>query len=295
MSESETQQFHGTGMMKASKLISRRTFMYGLCGNIVGAVSVGSYSRLLEPRWVEIKNVEIAVDSLPKKFEGMTIAQMSDIHHCKYVPREFIRQCVRKVNALLPDVIVLTGDYVYGSHSYVSSVSGELAELKAKEGVFAVLGNHDDKDATFESFSQKGIHVFVNGHVPLTRGKDHLFLAGVDDLWEGQLNVETTLKGTDDKPKIVLCHNPDAIEIIKKTDADLVIAGHTHGGQVSLPLYGPPVVYSKFGARYASGLFREGKTAMYVNKGIGISNFPIRFLARPEITLFTLRNGIQTS
>lgn len=274
-------------------MISRRTFIYGLCGNIVGAVSVGSYSRLLEPRWVEIKNIEISVESLPKKFEGMTIAQMSDIHHCKYVSREFIRQCVRKVNALLPDVIALTGDYVFGSHSLVPSVSEELAELKAKEGVFAVLGNHDGKDATVESFSQKGIHVLVNDYVPLTRENDHLFLVGVDDLWEGQLNMKTALKGTDDKPKIVLCHNPDAIEIIKKTDAALVIAGHTHGGQVSLPLYGPPIVYSKFGARYASGLFREGKTAMYVNKGIGISNFPIRFLARPEITLFTLRNSLQ--
>ena len=274
-------------------MISRRAFIYGLCGNIVGVASVGSYSRLLEPRWVEVKNVEIAVDSLPKKFEGMTIAQMSDIHHCKYVSREFIRQCVRKVNALRPDVIALTGDYVFGAHSLVLSVSEELAELQAKEGVFAVLGNHDDKDATFESFSQKGIHVFINNHVPLNRGKEHLFLAGVDDLWEGKLNVETALEGTDNAPKIVLCHNPDAIEIIKKTDAALVIAGHTHGGQVSLPLYGPPIVYSKFGARYASGLFREGRTAMYVNKGIGISNFPIRFFARPEITLITLRNTIQ--
>jgi len=76
--------------------------------------------------------------------------------------------------------------------------------------------------------------------------------------------------------------------MIKATDVDFVMAGHTHGGQVSLPLYGTPVVYSKFGARYAAGLFREGKTWMYVNKGIGISSFPVRFCARPEITLFTL-------
>ena len=104
------------------------------------------------------------------------------------------------------------------------------------------------------------------------------------------MDLARTLKGTDDKPKILLVHNPDAIEMIKATDVDFVMAGHTHGGQVSLPLYGPLVVYSKFGARYAAGLFREGRTMMYVNKGIGISGFPVRFCARPEITLFTLRN-----
>ena len=176
---------------------------------------------------------------------------------------------------------------------FISSVAEELAELKAKEGVFAVLGNHDNKDETTGALAEKGIRVLINEHIPLYRKKDYLFIAGVDDLWAGKLNIETTLNGTDDKPKIVLCHNPDAIEKIKHTHVDFVMAGHTHGGQVSLPLYGPPVVYSKFGARYASGLFHEEKTIMYVNKGIGVSNFPVRFFARPEITLFTLQNSAQ--
>lgn len=273
-------------------MISRRTFLRGLFGS-GGIVSLGCYSCLLEPRWVEINNIDIKMNALPKRFEGMTIAQLSDIHHCKYVPREFIRRCVRKVNALSADVIVLTGDYIYGSHTFLTPVAEELAELRAKEGVFAVLGNHDTKDDTPDALSKKGIQVLINKHVPLYRQKDYLFLAGVDDLWRGRLDLKTTLKGTDDKPKILLCHNPDAIEMIKRTDIDFVIAGHTHGGQVSLPLYGPPFVYSKFGTRYAAGLFREGKSIMYVNKGIGVSNFPVRFFARPEITLFTLKNNSQ--
>jgi len=274
-------------------MISRRMFIQGACGYVLGVMSVGSYSCLLEPRWIEIKNISINVHALPKRFEGMTIAQLSDIHHCKYVSREFIKNCVRKVNALSPDIVALTGDFVYGSREFISSVAEELSELKAKEGVFAVLGNHDNKDETTGALAEKGIRVLINEHIPLYRKKDYLFIAGVDDLWAGKLNIETTLNGTDDKPKILLCHNPDAIEKIKHTHVDFVMAGHTHGGQVCLPLYGPPVVYSKFGARYASGLFHEGKTIMYVNKGIGVSNFPIRFFARPEITLFTLQNSLQ--
>lgn len=274
-------------------MISRRMFIQGACGYVLGVMSVGSYSCLLEPRWIEIKNISINVHALPKRFEGMTIAQLSDIHHCKYVSREFIKNCVRKVNALSPDIVALTGDFVYGSKEFISSVAEELSELKAKEGVFAVLGNHDNKDETTGALAEKGIRVLINEHIPLYRKKDYLFIAGVDDLWAGKLNIETTLNGTDDKPKLLLCHNPDAIEKIKHTNVDFVMAGHTHGGQVCLPLYGPPVVYSKFGARYASGLFHEGKTIMYVNKGIGVSNFPIRFFARPEITLFTLQNSLQ--
>jgi len=275
-------------------MISRRMFIQGALGCALGGISIGSYSRLFEPRWVEINKVDIYIDSLPKRFQMMTIAQLSDIHHCKYVPREFVRKCVRKVNALSPDIIALTGDYVYNSESFLPAVAEELAELRAKEGVFAVLGNHDKKYITLDILSRKGIQVLINKHTLLYRKKEYLFIAGVDDLWRGRLDIKTTLKGTDHQPKILLCHNPDAIETIKHTDIDFVMAGHTHGGQVSVPLYGPPVVYSKFGARYAAGLFHEGNTIMYVNKGIGVSYFPIRFFARPEITLFTLQNSLQS-
>ncbi|HLE87202.1 MAG TPA: metallophosphoesterase [Candidatus Brocadiaceae bacterium] len=275
-------------------MISRRTFIHGACGYVLGVLSVGSYSRFLEPRWVEIKNVVIGINNLPKRFGGMSIVQLSDIHHCEYVPREFIRKCVWKVNTLSPDIIVLTGDFVYGSNAFIPSVAEELSELKSKEGVYAVLGNHDNKELTFDILSKKGIHVLINEHIPLYRKKDYLFIAGVDDLWRGNMDLDATLKGMDDKPKILLSHNPDAIEMIKHTGIDFVMAGHTHGGQVCLPLYGPPVVYSKFGARYAAGLFHEEKTIMYVNKGIGVSNFPVRFFARPEITLFTLQNSLQS-
>ena len=272
-------------------MISRRKFIQSafVCG--IGAISVGSYSRIFEPRWIEINNVAIKLRALPRRFEGMTIAQLSDIHHCEYTPREFVRKCVRKVNALSPDIIVLTGDYIYGSNTFLLPVAKELAELKAKEGVFAVIGNHDIKGDTSDAFRKVGIHLLINEHIPLYRGKDYLFIVGVDDLYKGRTDLVKALRGTDDKPKILLSHTPDAIKMIKQTDVDFVMAGHTHGGQIRLPVFGPLVTRSIFGSRYAAGLFHEGKTIMYVNKGIGVSGFPVRFFVRPEITLFTLRNS----
>src|SRR3989338_8262732 len=143
-------------------MISRRMFIQGALGCALCGISIGSYSRLFEPRWVEINKVDIYIDSLPKRFQMMTIAQLSDIHHCKYVPREFVRRCVRKVNALSPDIIALTGDYIYGSKEFISPVAEELSELKAKEGVFAVFGNHDCRDITADILSKKGICVLIN-------------------------------------------------------------------------------------------------------------------------------------
>ncbi|TVM03987.1 MAG: metallophosphoesterase [Candidatus Brocadia sp. WS118] len=270
-------------------MISRRMFMRGALGCGFGVLSVGGYSRLLEPRWVEINTIGINISGLPKRFEGMTIAHVSDIHHCKYVSREFVRRCVRKVNALCPDIIVLTGDYIYCSREFLFPVAEELSGLQAREGVFAVVGNHDNKDQTVHVLSKAGIRVLVNEHVALYRKNDYLFIAGVDDLWRGRVDLRRTLQGTDDKPKLLLAHNPDVIEMAKGADVDLVMAGHTHGGQVNFPFYGHQVAYGRSGVRYTAGLFYEGNTTMYVNRGIGVSWLPVRFLARPEITLFTLQ------
>src|SRR3972149_575040 len=127
-------------------MISRRMFIQGACGTVLGVMSVGSYSYFLEPRWIELKNIIIKIHALPKQFEGMTIAQLSDIHHSKYVPREFVRRCVRKVNALSPDIIALTGDYIYGAQDSCIPVAAHIARQSPVHSVCCVLNNHDCRD-----------------------------------------------------------------------------------------------------------------------------------------------------
>ena len=269
-------------------MISRRTFLLSALGCGIGPTAIGGYSRLIEPRWVDVNHVRIKMNTLPKRFEGFTIVQLSDFHHCKWVPAEFIRKCVRRVNALSPDIIALTGDFVHDSDDYLPSVVEELSHLKAKEGVFAVPGNHDNKELTLYTFSKNGIRLLINETVPLYRKNDYILIAGVDDLWLGAADVEKTLRGGNGEPTIMLSHNPDIVTGIKHGNVDFVMAGHTHGGQIYVPFVKPKIMYPQFDTPYISGIFRVGKTTLYVNKGIGTSSYPVRFLARPEITVFTL-------
>ncbi|MEK7288617.1 MAG: metallophosphoesterase [Planctomycetota bacterium] len=269
-------------------MISRRTFLLGALGCGIGPTAIGGYSRLIEPRWVDVNHIHIKVNTLPKRFEGFTIVQLSDIHHCKYVPAEFIRKCVRQVNALSPDIVALTGDFVHDSDTYLPSVVEELSHLKAKEGVFAVPGNHDNKELTLYALSKSGIRLLINELVPLYRKNDYILIAGVDDLWLGTADVDKTLRDVNGEPTIMLSHNPDIVAAIKRENVDFVMAGHTHGGQIYIPFVKPTIMYPQFDTLYISGMFRVGKTTLYVNKGIGTSSYPVRFLARPEISVFTL-------
>lgn len=270
-------------------MISRRTFLLGALGCGVGPIAVGGYSRLIEPRWVEINHICIKISALPKRFEGFTIAQLSDIHHCKHVPVEFVRKCVRQVNALSPDIIALTGDFISDSDTYLSPVVEELSRLEAREGIFAVPGNHDNKELTLYTLSKRGIRLLINELVPLYRKNEYILIAGVDDLWLGTLDIDRTLRYSNGEPTIMLSHNPDIITAVKHKNVDFIMAGHTHGGQISIPFVKPTVMFPQFDTPYMAGLFREGKTTLYVNKGIGTSTYPVRFFARPEISFFTLQ------
>lgn len=272
-------------------MISRREFLLGALGCGAGTTAVGGYSRLIEPRWVDINHIHIKINALPKRFEGFTIAQLSDIHHCKYVPAGFIRKCVRQVNALSPDIIALTGDFVHDSDQRLPSVAEELSHLKAKEGVFAVPGNHDNRELTLYALSKKGIRLLINELVPLYRKNDYILIAGVDDLWRGTADIDKTLRDVNGEPTIMLSHNPDIMTGIKHGNVDFVMAGHTHGGQIYIPFVKPSAMFPQFDTPYMAGLFRVGKTALYVNKGIGTSSYPVRFFARPEISFFTLQRG----
>ncbi len=204
------------------------------------------------------------------------------------------------------DVIVLTGDFVYGSAEYSWPCAQQLAPLRARYGVYAVLGNHDiwtDADVVAGSLSQAGITVLRNERRALDVRGARLWLLGIEDtgytgaffddfraMWQEPRDALAALleRIAADEPRLLLVHNPDFTEMLPEGRIDLALCGHTHGGQVCLPLVGAPIVPSCFGQKYASGLVQGPSTLVYVSRGVGLISPALRFNCRPEVTRLTL-------
>jgi predicted MPP superfamily phosphohydrolase len=263
----------------------------------------------MEPRWIEVVRLGVLLPGLPEGLDGFTVAQVSDLHLGPYVSIDHVRRSVSITNDLGADLVVLTGDYVYGSASYSAACAQELVALKAPYGVYAVLGNHDmwagPRQVT-EDLIAAGITVLRNDRQPLDMGPARLWLLGIKDtgytggpfgefraVWqENRDALAALLDGIPaDEPRLLLAHNPDFNEMLPPGRIDLALCGHTHGGQVRLPLLGAPVVPSSFGQKYASGLVQGPNSPVYVTRGIGLIPPPVRINCRPEVTLLQLRRG----
>lgn len=246
---------------------------------------------------VEVSRVEVKIADLPREFDGMTIAQMSDIHHGPYTGLDYIDRCVRIVNGLTPDLIALTGDFTFSGRRYVEPCAEVLKSLKARVGVYVAIGNHDyyvGASYVARAMRQAGFTVLVDEHDRLELRGEQLCLIGVDDYLYGNTNLHRVMRDVPRKrPKIVLSHNPDFIEefAIKNKHIDLMISGHTHGGQIRLPLIGAPQISSDYGQKYAIGLNQRDAMQVYTTRGIGTILLPTRFDCPPEIVLYTLRTA----
>lgn len=301
------------GGTEEGRRLSRRRFLQLGCGALLAGVATCAsgplYSTQVEPRWIEVVRLDVALRGLSKTLDGFSIAQVSDVHLGPYVSIDHVRRSVAITNGLKADLIVLTGDFVYGSASYSAACAQELALLKARYGVFAVLGNHDiwtSPRQVTENLIKAGITVLRDSHELLEVRGDRLWLLGIKDtgytggsfgdfrmMWrESRDALAALLEGIPaDEPRLLLVHNPDFVEMLPQGRIDLALCGHTHGGQVRLPLVGAPIVPSCFGQKYASGLVQGPSTLVYVNRGIGLIPPPVRFNCRPEITLLQLRAG----
>lgn len=234
----------------------------------------------------------------PKELDGLKIALISDIHAgSPYVREKRIRELVGRVNAAKPDVIVLLGDYVIqtvvGGRFYPpEDLAVELKELKAPLGVYAVIGNHDwwlDGERVRKAFAGQGLKVLENENVRLTWHGGRFGLLGLADHIERKPDAVTPIaKLPESEPVIALIHEPDFFPEIPERIA-LTLAGHTHGGQVRLPLIGSPIVPSAYGQRFVRGLIKEGGRLLYVTTGVGTSIIPVRFNVPPEYVLLTVR------
>jgi hypothetical protein len=243
-----------------------------------------------------VETVEIVLADLAPAFDGYRIALLTDLHSSPLVPRWWLDRAVDTANALAPDLVALGGDFLDDDPHYIAELGDILRPLRGKDGAVAVLGNHDHyvgAQGVREELASAGVRELWNAHFVLIRGGAPLVIGGVGDLETDVVDCERALAGASaNAPRIVLSHDPDVFAYWPaEPRLDLMLAGHTHGGQAYLPLLGPPYVPSQFGFRYLQGLIREGGRQLYVSRGVGASGLPIRWGCPPELTLVVLRSG----
>lgn len=237
-----------------------------------------------------VETVSLTIADLPAAFDGLRVCQLTDIHVGGSINPHKLDRIVRQANGLGADFFVLTGDYIEGHQGqWADPCMRVLAGLNAPK--YAVLGNHDywgGKHLAEEACDRHGIRLLANEHALIERGDAKLAVAGVVDLWCDRPDLRRALAGVgDDVPRLLLCHNPDFAEEMPRERVDLMMSGHTHGGQVRV--FGKHFGPSTYGDKYLAGLVDAGDTKVYVSRGIGTSVVPIRIGAPPELTLFELR------
>jgi uncharacterized protein len=240
---------------------------------------------------LEVTHHEIVIDDLPESFDGYRIAFLTDTHVAPFVRRAFYRDVVGRVQRFDPDLLLFGGDFVTWRRHIPLLRECLLDGLGARDGMFAVLGNHDYwAGAELVMKALPDVRFLTNDRVLLKRGDDVLPLAGIDEMYRGAPDADRAFAGVDDgTPCLAVSHHPDVIDLVRRR-VDLLLCGHTHGGQIRLPFFGAVVVPSRHEAEYAAGFHRVGPVLMYVSRGIGAIP-PLRVLCRPEVATFTLRRG----
>ncbi|MBI1276565.1 MAG: metallophosphoesterase [Anaerolineaceae bacterium] len=281
-------------------IISRRRFLkisaVSAFGTVIAGVGGFAYAHDVEPENLEIVPVELHLPRLDPAFDGYRLAQISDIHMGTGITTERLLHIAEMVNAQNPDVIALTGDYVTnGDISYLlPGLKEGLSKLQARDGAFAILGNHDhwtDPTAIRIMLGQSGLVDMSNTIHTIRRGNAMLHLAGVDDYWEGLDRLDSVLAQLPAEGcAILLAHEPDFADISAETGRfDLQISGHSHGGQVRLPILNRAIHVPRYSVKYPMGQYQVGSMIQYTNRGVGTIAPAVRFNCRPEITVFTLR------
>lgn len=250
-------------------------------------------AAVTEPYMLTIEHQRIALKRLPEAFESFRIVQLSDIHHGPFSDRTQIERAVETANRLKPDIIALTGDYISKERHYAAPCAEMLGKLRARYGVYAILGNHDhwvDAALLTDLFRAEGINVLINEGMRFELNGDAFWLAGVDDTMVGLEDIPLALAGSrEDEMKLLLAHNPIVLRRAARADVDLVLSGHTHGGQVAFR--SEPSASGGPRKRFLKGLGRLGNTQIYVNRGLGTVVLPIRYGCPPEVSLLELRRA----
>ena len=297
----ESNAADGCAVSQLPAHVGRREFL-ALAGTGCAAASLCGYAAFVEPARLCVRYYEVLIRNLTQEFNGLRIVHISDTHYGPFVSLRYLERIIARANSLSPDLVALTGDYVHRSIKAIEPGIEVFSGLRSRYGTVAVLGNHEhweDATASREALRRIGARLLDNDRVFVSSGglsgtesrSDTLCLAGVGDLWEDAVSFDRALGGVEGSiPRIVLSHNPDAAEMVgPRHRVDLMLAGHTHGGQIWLPGYGPLTHASQYGNKYIGGLCHGPYCPVIVSRGAGLAGVPLRFAVPPEIGVVTLR------
>lgn len=282
--------------------LSRRAFLKVGGRSLLGAALAGTggflYAHEVEPEWLHVAHLQLQLPNLAAAFRGYRIVHITDIHMGGAMTREHLDGVVRAVNEQSPDLVAITGDFVTAASGepapaeVAPDLAASLGALRPRDAAVAVLGNHDHwagPGAVRSAISEGGAMELNNAVHTVSRGGDALHVAGVDDHWERQDRLPLVLERLPPAgAAILLAHEPDFADVSAATGRfDLQLSGHSHGGQVRVPLLGPPFL-PPLGRKYPAGRYDVGGMIQYTSRGLGVLPPRVRFNCRPEVTVITL-------
>ncbi|WP_428908811.1 metallophosphoesterase [Niallia sp. Krafla_26] len=288
------------------KKISRRTFIRRTFGSIFAmtAASAGGYyyAKEIETRLLEINKYEIYHPNIPIEFDQFKMVQFSDTHLGFHYHLDQLAKIVNKINKLNPDVVFFTGDLMDEPNKYKNSeeIIPILSNIQTRFGKFSIYGNHDHggygTDLYHDIMINSGFTLLQNNsqEIQLLNGSS-IYIVGLDDAMLGKPDLKEAVSGIPEESyKVLLAHEPDLATAAVPFGIQLQISGHSHGGQVKIPFIGP-LITPPYSERYYEGFYElkdvQNALTLYVNRGIGTTRLPFRFLSKPELTLFTLSAG----
>lgn len=283
----------------SARTLTRRQLFQRIAACGVVTLGGGFYANRIEPFWPRFPEIPIHLKGMARSFDGYRIAQVTDMHTGR-APYPYLEKVIDTVASLKPDIAVFTGDLLHHSTEMIEPVARLLKRLSCP--VMVSFGNHDfapfrgDGEPYDEHLDEKlqialtgiGCHVLRNRSLPITRGNDRIWIVGLDDLWFGDFNPPLAFANVPiGETTIALSHNPDTAEMLADHRPDLILCGHTHGGQIRLPYFGA-MRLNVAQPQYDMGHFNLPHSQLFVSTGVGYI-LPIRFNCRPEVPVFVLK------
>jgi predicted MPP superfamily phosphohydrolase len=255
---------------------------------------VCGYGILVRRRLYRVVEREIAIPGLAPGLDGMRIAHLSDLHIGGLTPRSWGLEWSRAANLREPDLTVVTGDLITSGSEFHEDVADVIGELRAKMGVVVSMGNHDyfgDGEALALTLQKRGISILRNEGVVFEKQGSKLWVAAIDDTWTRRDDIATAMRSRPEAATtILLAHDPRSFDEAADAGAELVLSGHTHGGQIAMPFAARAVNLAMFAYRYRLGFYRRGRSVLYVHPGLGTTGPPMRLGVAPEVTILVLRS-----